>query len=58
MLLYMYGVLTLSLMISLVSIFVSHYPERAFTLTFKDAAARFGHSDVVFDLFTETQFFI
>ena len=36
---------------------MSHYPERAYTVDFKDAATlRFGHSDVIFDLFTETRF--
>ena len=35
----------------------SHYPERASALDFKDTSApRFGHSDVVFDLFLETRF--
>ena len=35
----------------------SHYSERASALDFKDtSAARFGHSDVVFDLFLETCF--
>ena len=35
----------------------SHYLERASALEFKDAAApRSGHSDVVLDLFIETQF--
>ena len=35
----------------------SHYLERASVLDFKDAATlRFGHRDVVFDLFTETHF--
>ena len=33
----------------------SHYPKRASVLEFKDPATpRFGHSGVVFDLFTET----
>ena len=37
----------------------SHYPERASTLDFKYAAApRFCHSDLVFDLFIETRFYI
>ena len=40
-----------------VSISRSHYPERASALDFKDTSApRFGHSDVVFDLFLETRF--
>ena len=35
----------------------SHYSERASALDFKDTSApRFGHSDVVFDLFLETCF--
>ena len=39
------------------SISRSHYPERASALDFKDTSApRFGHSDVVFDLFLETRF--
>ena len=37
----------------------SHYPERASALDFKyDAAPRFSHGDVVFDLFIETRFCI
>ena len=40
-----------------ISISRSHYPERASALDFKDTSApRFGHSDVVFDLFLETRF--
>ena len=36
----------------------SHYPERASALDFKDATTpRFGHSDVVFNLVIETNFF-
>ena len=39
------------------SISRSHYPERASALDFKDTSApRFGHSDVVFDIFLETRF--
>ena len=39
------------------SISRSHYPERASALDFKDISApRFGHSNVVFDLFLETCF--
>ena len=35
----------------------SHYQEKASALGFKDTATlRFGHSDVVFDLFIETRF--
>ena len=38
------------------SISRSHYLERASALDFKDTSApRFGHSDVVFDLFLETR---
>ena len=36
----------------------SHNPEKASALDFKSAVAlRFGHSDVVFNLFIETQFY-
>ena len=36
-----------------------HYPGRASVLNFKDAVTpRFGHSNVVFDLFIETPFCI
>ena len=35
----------------------SHYPERASTLDIKHTAVtRFGHNDVVIDLFIETRF--
>ena len=35
----------------------SHYLKRSSTLNFEDAAtSRFGHSDVVFNLFIETLF--
>ena len=37
----------------------THYPDKASALDFKDAASpRFGHSDVVFDIFIETGFFL
>ena len=36
---------------------MSHYPEITSPLDFKEAdVPRFGHSDVVFDLFIETRF--
>ena len=36
---------------------MAHYPEITSSLDFKDAAIpRFGHSDVIFDLFLETRF--
>ena len=36
----------------------SHYSERACALDFKDASVpRFGHSDIVFDLFIEMHCF-
>ena len=37
----------------------NHYPERASALDFENAATpRFGHKNVVFDLFIETCFFL